>query len=828
MRTIHDELSLYRPARALDGLMSPRVRKLLLALLTFVFLVIGFLVFAYTYLTTNEFPAYLTFDIPNFPISPTMLGGIALIFIGPYLTLAGLHAYYRSLYFRGLRVVMHEELTDEGGVTFEVAEALLIAPHDVILGFLTSPFGRLLTLRLGIVEKDVRLYLAAPRPLISAESLPLEHAAFITLERLALFLYDTDKSLSDFLFKHGIPRNLFAGALEWLYRTHLEVKLKERWWSRDNLGKIRGLGQDFTYGVAYNLRRYTRPLISTGMFSFGENQAAYATRIIERIEETLARTKAANVLLISEAGAGEMDMLFEFSKRLRTGTSVGSITGKILVVFDDDRFVATHGTKQEFEFDFLKLMDEVEAAGNIILVIENVADFIRSAESLEVDLDDLLDRFLASPAIQFVMTTDSASFHEYVEPRSAFMKQVEAMHIEAPDLTNTMRVLESAVLRYEYRHKVRFTYPALRRVAECADQYLVEGVMPDRALSLLAEIAARAEASRTVIITQEFVEARVSEKTGVTIGPIKEDERDMLMRLEERLHARVVGQDDAIRAIANTMRRSRAGIQDKTRPIGSFLFLGSTGVGKTETAKALAFVFFGSEERMLRFDMSEYSDESGLGRLIGDSEHPGTLSSSLKEHPYGVLLLDEFEKAAESVHDLFLQVLDEGMFTDGRGYKYNARNSIIIATSNAGSDIIWKMVEEGRRPGEAKDTVIDAIIEGRVLKPELINRFDSVIIFETLNEREQERIAGLLLGELKARIRARGFDLHIDDFLVKMLVRAGYDPKFGARPMRRAIQDVIEKRIAEKVIEGGLRPGDTIALTSEDFPTIPTPGQVAD
>lgn len=817
---LHAELNIYRPALFLDSVISARQRRLLLRVLTFVLFILAFTTVLLWYIEAHELPSFLALDPSHIPISSKTILSIFFLIAGPYLALLGLDLFYRSRYFRGLRVIMQEELTDEGGITFEAAKVFLKVPDDITAGFLTVEFGRSLILRLGILGEDVRLFLSSARAHVRADSIQQRDSEFITLETIGSYIFEHDSAFQEFLFRHGVSRELYTGGLEWLFRSIIEGKARERWWSRDNLGKIRGLGQDFTYGVAYMLRRFSRPLSSTGMFTFSGNQAAYATHIIERTEETLARTKAANVLLISEAGMGEMDMLFELGKRMRTGLSVGSITGKILVVLDDDRFMAAYGSKQEFEIAFLNLMNEVEAAGNIILIIENVPDFIRGAESLEVDIDDLLDRFLESPYVQFIMTTEPRSFHELIETRGAFMKQVEVIQVEAPDLSSTVRVLESASMRLEYTHGVCFTYPALLRVAECADQYLVEGVMPDRALSLLSLVAARAEALHVVLITPEFVEARVGEKTGVTIGPIKEQERDTLLRLEEFLHTRVVGQDDAIRAISNTMRRSRAGIQDKSRPIGSFLFLGSTGVGKTETAKALALTFFGSEDRLLRFDMSEYSDGSGLARLIGDPEHAGALAAGLKEHPYGVLLLDEFEKASESVHDLFLQVLDEGVFTDGRGQKLNARNTIIIATSNAGSDIIWKMVEEGRRPAEAKDAIIEAIINERIFKPELINRFDNVIVFETLNENEQERVARLLLGELKSRIRSRGYNLVVDDFLVKMLVREGYDPKFGARPMRRAIQDVIEERIATKIIEGGHRQGDTITLNAKDFPNV--------
>jgi ATP-dependent Clp protease ATP-binding subunit ClpC len=370
---------------------------------------------------------------------------------------------------------------------------------------------------------------------------------------------------------------------------------------------------------------------------------------------------------------------------------------------------------------------------------------------------------------------------------------------------------------YEHDHHVFFTYPAVVKIAESADRYVVEGVMPDKAVSLMAEIASRAEQSGVKIILDSFVNESVQAKTGIPTGPVTDKERELLVHLEDVLHERVIGQRDAIKAIASAMRRARAGIQSSERPISSFLFLGSTGVGKTETAKALAYTFFGSEDTMLRFDMSEFSDSDGLSRLVGTSAQAGALSSALREHPYSVVLLDEFEKSSESVHDLFLQILDEGMFTDAKGAQVNARNCIIIATSNAGSDIIFEYVKKGEKPADHKDEIIDTIINRAIYKPELINRFDAVVLFETLGETEQKQIAGLMLQDLQKRMRDRGYELVVDDMLIEVLMMKGFDPEFGARPLRRAIQDVLEERIAAKIIRENLQRGAIIQFTPEDF-----------
>jgi len=289
------------------------------------------------------------------------------------------------------------------------------------------------------------------------------------------------------------------------------------------------------------------------------------------------------------------------------------------------------------------------------------------------------------------------------------------------------------------------------------------------------------------------------------------------LHLEDKLHQQVIGQEAALSAIARTMRRARAGIQSAEKPIGSFLFLGPTGVGKTETAKALANIFFGGEGNMQRIDMSEFSGDDALEKLIGDGETGGTLPTMLREHPYSVILLDEFEKARQPVHDIFLQVLDEGMFTDSRGTKVNARNTIIIATSNAGSKLILRTVQQRGELATLAQEIIDSIIKEGIYRPELINRFDSTIIFEPLNVAQQTEVASLMLGGLYERVKDKGYEVSVGADLLDVLVEKGYSPEFGARPMQRVLQDVVEEKIAQKIISGEVHKGDTIKLSRADF-----------
>jgi ATP-dependent Clp protease ATP-binding subunit ClpA len=292
------------------------------------------------------------------------------------------------------------------------------------------------------------------------------------------------------------------------------------------------------------------------------------------------------------------------------------------------------------------------------------------------------------------------------------------------------------------------------------------------------------------------------------------------MNLESILHGRVVGQDKAVQAIATSMRRARAGIQNPNRPLGSFLFLGPTGVGKTEISKSLAAAFFGSEEAMTRLDMSEYKTGDALDKLIGSFQggQTGTLVRSLKQKPYGLLLLDEFEKSTDQVKDLFLQVLDEGVFADMNGKTVSARTSLIIATSNAGADLIWKFFQEGKDPSNFTQDLLNAVIAEGIYKPELLNRFDGVIVFHPLNQEHLQNIASLMLTKLGKRILERkGIEVTFDPEVVSVVAQRGANPQFGARPMNRYIKEHVEQIVADQIINGSLGTGATLHITAKEL-----------
>jgi ATP-dependent Clp protease ATP-binding subunit ClpC len=405
-----------------------------------------------------------------------------------------------------------------------------------------------------------------------------------------------------------------------------------------------------------------------------------------------------------------------------------------------------------------------------------------------------------------------------LEKNQIFMQHFENILIREIDDSNALKVLENELVRFE-REGLFFTYPALLAVVDGAERYFPDGVMPDKAIDLLLEIVPKLLSERKSLVEKGDVLGLIETKTGIPVGEVKAEEREKLLDLENILKARIVGQDEAVKTVSSAVRRARSGITNPDRPLGSFLFLGPTGVGKTETTKVLADVFFGESARILRLDMSEYSGADSVEKLIGSfgSGKEGVLSSLLRERQYGVLLLDEFEKTTPDVMNLFLQILDEGFFSDSSGRKVSARNLIIIATSNAGSDRIWSAMQAGKDLSREKDAIVDDIVKSGVFKPELLNRFDGVVLFHPLTPAHLKRIAGLMLQKLHDRLAMQGINLAIDENLIDYVVGFGTDPKFGARPMNRAIQDKVEEAVARKILADSIPKGQEIRLNQGDF-----------
>ncbi|MSR76071.1 MAG: ATP-dependent Clp protease ATP-binding subunit [Candidatus Ryanbacteria bacterium] len=675
----------------------------------------------------------------------------------------------------------------------------------------------LLLFRLGIARGDFdawfKIYQTSNAPQATIEAIVGESHA-LSVARVLVFAIDADTSFAEFLFAHEVKREDLEGAALWVEAEFEEEYARTRWWSRARLARIPGIGKDLGYGYTWTLNQYSHDL------SYGTTHFAREARKdeIERVEEVLARNAQANVLLVGEEGSGKHAVLEGLAEWIRTGHAHPALEHKRVVFFDSSSVVAGAQTKGAFESLMIQMFNEAVGAGNILLVIENFPSFIASAHELGVDVVTLLEPYMAGSAIQIVALSDTDSFHRDLESNGKIMKLFEKVTLEEPTRERTLGMLQDALGVIEPHTRKFFTYPALLRAYELADRFITTGAMPEKAIDLLQQAASAVPTDRIVIMPSD-IDTVVEKKTHIPTTIAEPEERSKLLHLEELIGARVIGQARAVHAVSDALRRARSGLRASTRPVGSFLFLGPTGVGKTETAKALAFTYFGGEESMFRFDMSEYQGVDGIEKLIGsrDAHDPGILVSRLREKPFSLLLFDEFEKASHEVHNLFLQILDEGLFSDGAGKKVSARETMIIATSNAGANIIWDLLKEGKELADIEGRVIDAIRRERIFSPELLNRFDATIVYRPLDKSELTQVAMLLLQDLMKRLQKQEIIFEPTPELAARVVEIGYDPTFGARPMRRAIADRVEQVIAKKILEGKLKRGDTFRFSAEDI-----------
>ncbi len=690
-------------------------------------------------------------------------------------------------------------------------------PADPVEGFLRSSVGKLSFARLGATTDDVATFLKNRPAIISA--FDLSFVDMVDVVGYARALFSTDAALGHFIASYGATEADFVAALQWVLEDREQELARERWWSREWLGRIRGIGTTWQYGRLPDLEKFSRPLPPRRTTFYGDKE-------LVTLEKLLRRSEQANAFLVGDNLEEKLDIIAELAGLIEEGQSMPELAHAQLVILDTDLLISAAQDMSSFEQLTRTLGNEAAAAGNVILVFLDFPAFVAAGERYGLDIPDILDPFFTAPELHIIAVAAGRGYHMLTERFPALSERFGEVFLESTGPAGTLRALQREAVRMETRTPIFFTYQALQALVESGDRYIVAGLQPEKSLNLLRELVpnlgATAGHARTMI-RREDVQDFLHTKTGIPMGAVDEGERVKLLQLEKILQQRIIGQDEAVRAVAAAVRRARSGINNPDRPLGSFLFLGPTGVGKTETTKVLADVFFGhgatgGEASVERLDMSEYASADSLEKLIGRTGGaPGILADRVREHPYGVLLLDEFEKTTAEVENLFLQILDEGFFSDGEGERVNCRNLLIIATSNAGAELIWDAVREGKDLSHSRELILDALVHQGIFRPELLNRFDGVIIFHPLAAEQLGKIARLQLEKLAARLADRGVRLTVTDDLVRFVVQFGMDPKFGARPMARAIQNTVEQAVADKIIAGNIKSGDDVVLSMADL-----------
>ena len=736
---------------------------------------------------------------PLLSIDVYILRSVTTLVACLYVTSVLLEAMYRNYYFLKVPIDIRVlYILDRAKNT-----------EDLTVAFLKDELGQYVMYRLGFTKKEIQDFLKTKKDKVTKKEFEIieNDDDNVSFAEFGFSLIHFDSDLAKLCKSKGITVAAFKSALDWIAHLDYKIKDKQRWWTRENLLRIQSIGKNISFGQVYYLERLGHSMLSdTAYVQLDEKWRIYSDTV-EKLEMILAKQVGGNVIVTARESYIARDAVASLTKKIIKGKVMPGMESKRLYVLETSHLRTHYETPNEFESMMNKIFTQAASAGNVIIVLPDLAEFVEHAYRIGVDVKNILYEALQSPQLHIIATTNERDFHQVLETDLDLMTVFEKLHIDESNEAQAKTVLLQNIIYEESAHKVFFTYQAVQRIVDHADRYFAELSLLDKSLDILNEIIVFAKKSDTYKITPEVVDVVVSAKTGIALGALTKAESEKIRSIQEQMSARIIGQDEAVIAICDAMMRSRLELQDAKKPLGSFLFVGPTGVGKTQTAKVLADLFFGYEEYMLRSDMSEYSDDNAITKMIGHSGEVGLFASKIREKGSGVLLLDEFEKASSQVHDLFLQIIDEGFFTDGRGERVMMRNFIIIATSNAGSDL-WAAEHK-----IDKQTFLDVIISKNILRAELLNRFDDIILFNSLSSKEIEKIVHIALKQLIERLETKGITLTETSELVAYLVKSGLNPLFGAREIHKVIKKQLESKIAHAMVLGDLFEGDTISFT---------------
>lgn len=652
----------------------------------------------------------------------------------------------------------------------------------------------------------------------AAEQVILDQRSMIDDLDIVLASLRVDQHAGTLLSSLGLSLSDAVATAAWL--RDLRARLIEKPFWQEPAGS--GIAQDWTSGYTPFLRNFTQDLTKLAETA-GDRLFIQGRRSeLTQFEQTISKNRGHNMLLVGRPGVGKQTLVLALAKRVAMGETVEGLRYQHLLQLDLNSVLSGVSDRGEIESRLLRVFSEAARAGNTILVIPDIHLLVGGGDRVAgVDATELLIQLFQSSAIRVIATTTPEELQGRIATQPSLIGLIERFDVPELESPDVIAILENSVFGHEKETGAFFTYPALKTVSEVAERYVKDQPMPESALNLLADVASFARTAEKKVVTPEIVRQVLSEKLQIPLDIAATGERDKLINLEEELHKTVVGQDEAIGILSTALRRARSGLTSGKRPIASLLFLGPTGVGKTETAKALARVYFGGEDRMVRFDMSEYSQPDSLVRLVGTPAANGTkvgglLADAVHDRPFSLVLLDEFEKAHPQILNLFLQIFDDGRLTDGTGRLVDFTNTIMIATSNAGAEFIRQSIVANEDQATRQKNLLDHLQSQGIYKPELLNRFDGVVAFHPLAPDHVRSIVELMLHSLAAKLQTeQQITLTFAPDLVDALATAGFDPLFGARPIRRVIQDKVESALANMILAGQVQKGGSLVLSRE-------------
>ena len=771
----------------------------------------------------------------------TLVGAILLSLLGIVLLLAGMAIGWLVLMLAGWSLVpylwLHSRLRDMPAskqprnigdiLSLEVLGLLPQDPNPrtIIEALAGSGGAKFLANRLGIPIQQVVQLTPADSGLTESvwrESINIwshlpERTSTIPSVAVVAAIIRLNPDCTDILNNLRIDASDVYRGVEWL--EHWEMQARRS----SDLKLTGGIARDWSFGYIPTLEHFGTNLslkYSEGRRSMAGNLMRNRLLVDDMIKY-LSSNARRNVALIGPLGVGKSTVVEALADILMDSKSGASSDVKFNQVFmlDASAIISAANARGEIEQLIGRLLSEAYRAKNIILFLDN-AELFMSDGTGSVDLSNLLQPAIEGGGLKLIMAMEEQRFLQIAQAKPALTSALNRIEITPTDDNDTIRVLEDRIIPLEYGSTTLFTYQALTEAYRLSNRYIHDVAQPRASVQLLESAAQRASGG---VVNPSVVAQTIEQTLGIKVGGNLQSgdaqaEKDKLLHLEELIHQRMINQAKAVSAVASALRRARAGVRNENRPIGTFLFLGPTGVGKTELAKSLAAVYFSGEDHLVRIDLNEYVRAEDVARLIADgATDPMSLSAQVQKDPFSVVLLDEIEKAHPNVLTTLLQVLDEGVLRDINNRPISFRDTILIATSNAGADKIRQYIEAGYQLEQFSEQIQNELISSGQFKPEFLNRFDEIAVFRPLTKPELLQVIDLILVGINKNLANQKVAVAVDDQAKLALVEAGYDPRLGARPMRRVVQRTVENIVAEKILTGELVPGSGIRLSLADI-----------
>ncbi|TWP08549.1 ATP-dependent Clp protease ATP-binding subunit [TM7 phylum sp. oral taxon 350] len=608
---------------------------------------------------------------------------------------------------------------------------------------------------------------------------------------------------------HITTDDLIAG-FDWYY--NIDKLIEEA----NKPKKTGGLARDWAFGYIPTLSMFGTNISDVGHQMMISTDFPSRSEIVDKMIDILSSNGTQNVALIGGHGSGKTAIVQSFADRLLDGNNKVPQNLKYhqVYVLDASRLISAASSRSNLETLIRRILIEANRAKNIILCLDNAQVFFEESAGT-IDISNSIEQILETGAVRLILTMDEQKFLKISQNKPSLTNSLNRIKVAPTNFDDTMRILEDDIISIEYKRNITYTYQALKRSYDLASRYIYDIVMPGQASKLLKEAANYAV---NQVVSEESIIKTVESTMNVKVGNASSvEEKEKLLHLEELIHQRMINQTKAVSAVANAIRRARSGVRNQNRPIGTFLFLGPTGVGKTELAKALSEIYFNGENNLIRIDLNEYVMAEDVNRLIASgAENPNSLTAQVMKNPFSVILLDEIEKAHPNVLTTLLQLLDEGILRDFNNREISFRDSIVIATSNAMADRIREYIERGYNLDQFEDKFVSELISNGDFKTEFLNRFDEIVIFRPLNQGELRQVIDLILKGVNKTLAPQHLSIEVDDDAKDFLVEKGYDPRLGARPMRRIVQKSVENIIAKKMLANEATPGSTLRITLEE------------